>query len=338
MPDYEGRPGRRRDHAAAIASTAPPPNISRITTRHADEHQGWLSSRFSEQQRHVRAGTHGFEYFAESAALGNLTFATSTYKAATLEGSWLPVPFVAIAHLRSGRNLTQWHGNEAQLADHGTFLFPPDGYSYLAHCTHTDGVTLPTETVSRLAEETTGLDHAQFRFAGLVPVSAAAEQRVMALISYIRRGIYELTLDRPLLLAAAEHLVAVNLLTTFPNTTMTIEVRTPRDVASAATVRRAIAFIDEHAGEAITLTDIATAAGVIPSTLQYAFRRHRDTTPLAYLRRVRLAQAHDELLAAQAGDGTTVATVAARWGYRYSRFAAAYRQVYGQPPSRTLHT
>jgi transcriptional regulator GlxA family with amidase domain len=119
---------------------------------------------------------------------------------------------------------------------------------------------------------------------------------------------------------------------------MTIENRTPRDPATPATIRRAITFIDEHASEPITLTDIATAAGVVPRTLQYAFRRHRDTTPLAYLRQVRLAMAHDELLAVESGDGATVAAVASRWGYiNVDAFAAAYRRVYGQPPSETPH-
>ena len=62
-------------------------------------------------------------------------------------------------------------------------------------------------------------------------------------------------------------------------------------------------------------------------------------TPTAYLRRVRLARAHDDLLAAEPGDGTTVTAVAARWGYaRPHRFAAAYRQVYGRAPGEVLRS
>jgi AraC-like DNA-binding protein len=206
----------------------------------------------------------------------------------------------------------------------------------LGDCAHSISITSTMETLLRVAEELRGLDRAHVRFTGLLPISPAAEQQLLTTASYIRRGIYSLDLNTPLLIAAAEHVVAASVLTTFPNTTMTIEVRTPRDPASAATVRRAIAFIDGHASLPITLTDVATAAGVVPRTLQYAFRRHRDTTPLEYLRRVRLAQAHEELLAAEPGDGTTIAAVAARWGYRPQRFAAAYRRRYGQPPSETL--
>ncbi|WP_018503596.1 helix-turn-helix transcriptional regulator [Parafrankia discariae] len=96
-------------------------------------------------------------------------------------------------------------------------------------------------------------------------------------------------------------------------------------------------FIDAHAGDPITISDIAAEAGVVPRILQYAFRRHRGTTPMAYLRGVRLARAREQLLAAEPGDGTTVAAVAARWGFPHPhRFAAVYHQAFGQPPSQEL--
>ncbi|WP_438309904.1 hypothetical protein ACSHWO_02815 [Streptomyces sp. HUAS TT3] len=57
-----------------------------------------------------------------------------------------------------------------------------------------------------------------------------------------------------------------------------------------------------------------------PRTLQYAFARHAATTPLACLRRVRLAQVHAELTAAAPADGGAMVTeVAARWGHQPRR-------------------
>ncbi|WP_228717474.1 helix-turn-helix transcriptional regulator [Allosaccharopolyspora coralli] len=104
-------------------------------------------------------------------------------------------------------------------------------------------------------------------------------------------------------------------------------------------LRRAVAFIEANPDLDLTLTDIARAANVSPRALQLAFRRHLDTTPMHYLRRVRLDRAHHDLQNAVAGDGTTVTGVAARWGYaRPSRFAADYRSAYGEHPHRTLHT
>ncbi|MGN5382482.1 helix-turn-helix domain-containing protein [Streptomyces lasalocidi] len=58
---------------------------------------------------------------------------------------------------------------------------------------------------------------------------------------------------------------------------------------------------------------------------------------MAYLRRVRLAHAHRDLLAADPHSGATVGGVAARWGFAHpGRFAALYRTVYGISPAETL--
>ncbi|MEU2121774.1 helix-turn-helix domain-containing protein [Nocardia niwae] len=63
-------------------------------------------------------------------------------------------------------------------------------------------------------------------------------------------------------------------------------------------------------------------------------RRHYATTPLGYLRRVRLERAHEELASAEHGDGRTVA---ACWGFgNPGRLAERYQEVCGRPPSRTL--
>jgi AraC-like DNA-binding protein len=106
--------------------------------------------------------------------------------------------------------------------------------------------------------------------------------------------------------------------------------------AHPETLRRAIAFIEAHPHEDIGLTEIAAAAFVTPRAIQLAFRRHLDTTPMAYLRRVRLACAHDDLLKADP-TGETVTTIASRWGFANpGRFAAAYRSAYGRPPGQTL--
>lgn len=78
--------------------------------------------------------------------------------------------------------------------------------------------------------------------------------------------------------------------------------------------------------------------GVTIRALQSAFRRHYDTTPTGYLRRVRLERAHLDLRNAKLGDGLTVAGVARTWSWASpAKFAAAYRRVYGVSPSHALH-
>jgi transcriptional regulator GlxA family with amidase domain len=114
--------------------------------------------------------------------------------------------------------------------------------------------------------------------------------------------------------------------------------RAPADGHVApAVVRRASAFMDANPERPLTVAEVAAAAGVGARGLQVAFRRHVGSTPMEYLRRVRLERVHRELRAAGPGDGVTVRETARRWGFANpGRFAAEYRAVYGQPPSRTL--
>jgi AraC-like DNA-binding protein len=105
-----------------------------------------------------------------------------------------------------------------------------------------------------------------------------------------------------------------------------------------AALQRALAHIEAHADLDPTLDDIAAAAGVSARTLQQAFRKHLGSTPLGHLRRVRLERVHRDLLAADPARDT-VGRIAGRWGFTDGgRFARAYREVHGQPPSRTLHS
>ena len=106
--------------------------------------------------------------------------------------------------------------------------------------------------------------------------------------------------------------------------------------AQPRTLRRAIDFIHENAHRDIGLSDIAAAIGVTPRSVQYIFRRHLSTTPLEYLRRVRLDRAHRDLLAADPAVDTVMA-IAGRWQFGHpGRFSIAYKEAFGTPPSRTL--
>jgi len=106
--------------------------------------------------------------------------------------------------------------------------------------------------------------------------------------------------------------------------------------AASGTVGRAVAFVEERARDDIGVADIAAAACVTVRAVQLAFRRYLDTTPLSYLRQVRLERAHQELTEADP-DRTTVTAIAADWRFtNASRFSAYYRAAYGVTPAETL--
>ncbi len=101
-------------------------------------------------------------------------------------------------------------------------------------------------------------------------------------------------------------------------------------------LRRALSYIDEHAADPIGVEQIAAAARLSVRGLQDAFRRHLGTTPMRYLRDVRLVHAHEQLVSADPTT-STVAAIAHRWGFSHpGRFATLYRDRYHQLPAVTL--
>lgn len=143
---------------------------------------------------------------------------------------------------------------------------------------------------------------------------------------------------QPLIRGAAARLMAAAVLSTFPNTALVEPTDQDRRDATHLAVRRAVAFIEQHPDRDISVADIAAAAHVSIRAVQLAFRRDLDTTPMRYLRDVRLDLAHRDLLAADPSSGVTVTDIATRWGfYSLSRFSAHYRRSYGVAPHETLH-
>ena len=106
--------------------------------------------------------------------------------------------------------------------------------------------------------------------------------------------------------------------------------------AGRITMRLAQEYLVEHAAEPLTMTQVAREIGVGARTLQAAFRQFSDTTPLRFLRDVRLHRVRAML---RDGDPrtTSVADAAGAWGFHHAgRFAAAYVAAYGERPSDTL--
>jgi len=134
----------------------------------------------------------------------------------------------------------------------------------------------------------------------------------------------------------ASRLLAHSLIHTFDNNLMADDRGAARDArdATQAVVRLAQRIIEGHAGDDLTISDIARECHVTPRALQYAFRRHLDCTPHAYLRQVRLDLVHQVL---RDGSVSNVGDAAARFGFfNPGRFASEYRQVFDENPGQTL--
>lgn len=106
--------------------------------------------------------------------------------------------------------------------------------------------------------------------------------------------------------------------------------------AGRTTVELAQAYLAEHCGDQVTLADMCRATGVSARTLQSAFLRYTDSTPMTYLQHMRLDRVRIALQLADPGS-VTVATVAREWGFRHmGRFAGTYLQRFGEYPGETL--
>jgi len=181
---------------------------------------------------------------------------------------------------------------------------------------------------------------AEVRLVGAEPISAEAGRALTRVRRYVEETVLaDDVLCTPLVLAAAGRLLAAATLSAFPRTGGNEDGRAhDGNGRHPALLRRAIAYVEEHAAKDIGVADIASEVYVTPRALQYMFRRHLDSTPMAYLRRVRLDNVHRELLASDR-TSTTVTAAAARWGFAHTgRFAVLYRETYGQSPQVTLRS
>jgi AraC-like DNA-binding protein len=98
---------------------------------------------------------------------------------------------------------------------------------------------------------------------------------------------------------------------------------------------RALGWLRANLHEPLRLEDMAQAAGARPRTLETLFRLYLGTTPLAWVRAARLGLARQRLLLAGPDDTVTAVALASGFG-QLGRFAAYYRDRFGELPSQTL--
>jgi AraC-like DNA-binding protein len=94
--------------------------------------------------------------------------------------------------------------------------------------------------------------------------------------------------------------------------------------------------LHEHAEEMLTLAQLCAAVGVAERTLHLVCQEFVGVGPMQYGRLVRLKLVRRALLAADPRTDR-VSAIAMRYGFwALGRFAAAYREAFGETPSETL--
>jgi AraC-like DNA-binding protein len=110
-----------------------------------------------------------------------------------------------------------------------------------------------------------------------------------------------------------------------------------RETSSALPVDlvRVLEWLRGNLHEAVNLEKLASIAGVRPRTLESHFRLFLGTTPLGWVRRMRLVSARRELELGRMNARVT--DIALAHGIsQLGRFSSEYRALFGEPPSATL--
>ncbi len=308
-------------------------------TTEVDVARDWLKAAYGTSLRMRTPAPHSAFRYSRATA-GPLSLSTlalpTEYSYATD-----PLGAVAITHVVGGRMIRECRGDVAEAGPGDVLAIsqPQLPYAGRVFSAELRAVTVPLALVQEVAGHPEGQKARPLRFTRFTPVSPAMADQWKKTVDYVEQSVLALARmpgGAPLVVDAAARLLAATVLAAFDTDARPEPVLADTRDATSETARRAVAFIESQPAAEIGLADMAAAAGVTPRAVQYAFRRHLGTTPTAYLRRVRLAEAHDELVAADPARDTVTA-IASRWGFHHQgRFAAAYREAYGVPPLRTL--
>ena len=98
-------------------------------------------------------------------------------------------------------------------------------------------------------------------------------------------------------------------------------------------VRQALSYLRANVREKVTLAELAAASGISQRALLKQFKQFLGVSPIAHLRRMRLAAARGDL---QREGEDSVADIALRHGFAHvGRFATEYHKSFGERPSAT---
>ncbi len=312
-----------------------------IATSDPDEAHDWLRGAYADHTATLSGRSSAFRFTHSVADCGVFKVGIARHTM-TLHGTWQPLDDILLfSHLLEGRFTIRSDVAEIAAGAGDVFTYDPDvAMTVDWHDIRMAQVRIQRSAVERLAAEMVGDDRGTIPLAFDLarPLSASRAVHWKRMMQYVTGDVAAnpAAHSSPLVMRQVQRLVIATALETFPNSSLTAP-RGAGTPASPDAVRRGCAFIEEHAGSDIDLTTIARAAHVGPRALQRAFRRSLNVTPLGYLRSMRLDRAHEELKAADPAAGTTVAAVAAHWGFGHpGRFAADYRARFGHSPSDTL--
>jgi AraC-like DNA-binding protein len=141
-------------------------------------------------------------------------------------------------------------------------------------------------------------------------------------------------LDSPVLRAGLDEML-LNIITALPNNYSDDLAGNYQRSVAPVVVRMVEEFIEAHATEPISVSDLIALCKCSRAKLFNSFRHFRGYTPMQFLAECRLKSAHEALRFPTPSD--TIASIAHACGFSHlGRFSVAYRRRYSENPSATL--
>jgi AraC-like DNA-binding protein len=170
----------------------------------------------------------------------------------------------------------------------------------------------------------------------LEPLADMGQPGMAALFCTVRSVQRRLqTMDQvaDLLLPLLQEVMSYQLLSAWPKRAA-VMMAPPTDPGSRQ-LGLAIDYIEANLPTALTLADVAAAAGISVRSLQIKFKNEFGRSPVQFIIERRLARAHQDLLSPMAAE-RSIGAIARAWGFLHmGDFGQRYRRLFGCTPSQT---
>lgn len=314
-------------------------HCSSLRSSDLDETRSLVTGVFCAHQLQLATQQDGLRYEHHFTHSPRISFHEISYGAAVHIAPQPLDSFFLIQLPLSGRD-EQALGNQV-LSSHpglGSIHGPQDSFHmhWSAGC-HKLVVRIEREAMERQAAHLLGAPLKQplrFEFGMDVrsPNAKLWRQSVRQAMRGLRQGTHPLA--HPLLAAQSEQLLIQSLLVWQPNT-ISAQLHQPAVTVLPRHIKLAEDYMRAHLDAPITNEMLAELTGVSVRTLHGGFRKFRGSSPMRYLRELRMHQVREALLDTQ--QPRSVTELAMRWGFaELGRFSAEYRKCFGELPSCTL--
>jgi AraC-like DNA-binding protein len=333
-------PAPTQDRGRALSATLPEPSwpaLQRLSADDVDTATDALSKAYSAVTVLPDPGAKKLRMEVAMCKLPNLTLGNLEISSSTVRSTRYPL--VAVCLPVSGQILITSNRGSARVADRSAVVVSAGNPVVVEYLTDDCRMETLLFEQSAVEAELTGMLGAPVT----KPLRFDLEFRMSAASPFSRAlTLLHSELTDPAGLAAVPamsrqlgRLIMAGLLVSQTHN-FTEELTRPRAVPGSKPIRNALEFIESQPGEIETVADIAAAVGLSVRALDDGFHRYVGTPPMTHLRQVRMARAHEELVAADP-ELTTASAIARKWGFgHYGRFAAEYARRFGRKPSETL--